>query len=77
MEDHIHMLVDIHPTFSLSGFMRDLKESTSKWLKQNPNFPYFDYWAESFAAFTYNLNDKEKIINYIKNQKEHHKTISF
>ena len=31
----------------------------------------------SFAAFTYGLNDKQTVVNYIKNQKEHHKTGSF
>ena len=46
-------------------------------LKENPNFPEFEGWDVSFAAFTYNLNDKQTIIDYIKNQKEHHKTVSF
>ena len=76
-ENHIHLLVDIHPTFALSDFMKELKEYSSKWLAKNPNFSDFDGWAVSFAGFTYNINDKQTIINYIKNQKEHHKTVSF
>ncbi len=77
MEDHIHMLIDLHPTNSLSGFMRDMKEATSKWLKQNSNFPLFEFWGEGYGAFTYNINEKDTIIEYIKNQKEHHKTVTF
>jgi REP element-mobilizing transposase RayT len=77
MENHIHLLFDMHPTFALSDFMREIKEYSSKWLGQNHNFPDFEGWAVSFAAFTYNLNDKQTIINYIMNQKEHHKTIRF
>jgi REP element-mobilizing transposase RayT len=76
-ENHIHFLVDMHPTFALSDFMKELKEYSSKWLAKNPNFPDFEGWAVSFAGFTYNLNDKQMIINYIKHQKEHHKTVSF
>jgi hypothetical protein len=57
--------------------MKELKEYSSKWLKQNPNFPDFEGLAVSFAGFSYNLYDKQTIINYIKNQKEHHKTVSF
>ena len=76
-ENHLHLLIDMHPTFALSDFMKELKEYSSKWLAKNPNFPDFEYWAVSFAGFTYNLADKQKIINYIKNQKEHHKTVSF
>ena len=75
--NHIHLLVDIHPAIAVSDFMKELKEYSSKWLKTNPNFPDFEGWAVSFAAFTYNLIDKEKIINYIKNQKEHHNKESF
>ena len=76
-ENHIHLLIDLHPTLSLSGFMRDLKEASSKWLKQNSNFPRFEFWAEGYGAFTYSIKEKDTIINYIKNQKEHHKTVSF
>jgi len=76
-ENHIHLLVDMHPTIALSDFMKEVKEYSSKWLAKNPNFPDFEGWAVSFAGFTYNLSDKQMIINYIKNQKEHHKTVSF
>lgn len=77
VENHIHLLVDIHPTYALSDFMKELKEYSSKWLSHNSHFPDFEGWAVSFAAFTYNLNDKQKIVNYIMNQREHHKTVSF
>jgi len=76
-ENHIHLLVDMRPTIALSDFMKVLKESSSKWLANNPNFPNFAGWAVSYAGFTYSQNDKQTIINYIKNQKEHHKTVSF
>ena len=76
-ENHLHLLIDMHPTFAVSDFMQKLKEHSSRWLARNPNFPDFEGWAVSFAAFTYSLSDKQTIINYIKNQKEHHKTVSF
>jgi REP element-mobilizing transposase RayT len=75
--NHLHLLFDMHPTFALSDFMREIKEHSSRWLGQNLNFPDFEGWAVSFAAFICNLNDKQAIINYIKNQKEHHKTVNF
>ncbi len=75
--NHIHLLVDIHPTFAVSDFMRELKEYSSKWLSTNLNFPDFEGWAVSFAGFTYNLKEKQTIIDYIKNQREHHKKVSF
>ena len=73
ISNHIHLLVDIHPTFALSDFMKELKE----YLSTNPNFPDFEGWAVSFAGFTNSLKEKQTIIDYIKNQKEHHKKVSF
>ena len=74
MPDHIHILAEIPPTIAISDFMRIMKVSTSIFLKQNAQlFPYFEGWANSYCALTYSEMEKEKIINYIKKQKEHHK----
>lgn len=77
MEDHIHILSDLHPTVALSDYIRDIKTASSVWLKQNGNFPEFDVWADGYAALTYALRDKDIIVNYIKNQQEHHKQFTF
>jgi putative transposase len=77
MEDHLHILCDLHPSIALADFMRDMKTSSSIWLKQSGKFPEFAGWAEGYAALTYAWKDKEMIINYIKNQQAHHKKKSF
>jgi REP element-mobilizing transposase RayT len=77
MPNHIHMLVDLPPMLSVASFMQELKIATSKWLKTPSEFPDFQGWAEGYAAFTYSLKEKETVINYIKNQKEHHKVETF
>lgn len=77
MEEHLHILSDLHPSIALADFIRDMKTATSKWLKTNDQFPNFRGWADGYAALTYAYRDKDLIINYIKNQREHHKTISF
>jgi hypothetical protein len=41
------------------------------------HFPMFEGWQDGYGAFTYSVREKDKIINYIKNQKEHHKTATF
>jgi len=77
MEDHLHILSDLHPKLALSDYMRDIKTSSSIWLKQSGKFPEFEGWAEGYAALTYSWKDKDMIVNYIKNQQEHHKKESF
>lgn len=77
VENHLHLLVDLHPTIALADFIRDMKTSTSIWLKQSGKFPRFNGWSEGYAALTCAWKDKEMIVSYIKNQQEHHKHISF
>ena len=73
MEDHLHILCDLHPSIALADYMRAIKTSSSIWLKQSGKFPDFNGWAEGYAALTYGWKDKEMIARYIKNQPEHHK----
>ncbi len=76
-ENHIHILSDLHPTIALSDYIKEIKTASNTWMKNSGKFPNFSSWAEGYCAITYNLRDKEKIINYIKNQKEHHRKFSF
>jgi len=41
------------------------------------SYPDFEEWQDSYGAFTYSIREKDTIINYIKNQKEHHKKETF
>lgn len=75
--DHIHLLVDIHPSIALSKFVKDIKVSTSIWLKEQHEFKQFKGWSEGYGAFTISHSDKDSVIEYIKNQKEHHRKISY
>ena len=77
MPDHIHMLVNMPTTESVSDFVKQLKVATSKMLYQDGHFPYFEGWQNGYSAFTYAFKDIDMIINYIKGQKEHHKVFSF
>ena len=72
MEDHIHILSDLHPSVSLADYIKSIKVSTSLWMKQTGDFSLFQGWSEGYAAFTYSINEKDTVIAYIKNQQEHH-----
>jgi hypothetical protein len=46
-------------------------------MKESGLFPNFRGWGIKYCAFTYSLKERETIINYIKNQQEHHKKETF
>jgi putative transposase len=73
--DHVHLLVSIKPTISISDFMRELKKSSSSWVRET-KFPGF-YWQEGYAAFTVSASAREAVQRYIANQEEHHRTKTF
>jgi REP element-mobilizing transposase RayT len=77
VQDHIHIMSDLHPSVRLSDYVKDIKIATSLWMKESGKFPAFNGWQEGYGTFTYSIREKEKIINYIKNQKEHHQSENF
>ncbi len=76
-ENHLHILTDLHPSMALADFMRELKASTSKWVKEKAIFPLFNGWAEGYGSFTCSYYDLGELLEYIRNQEEHHKKKSF
>lgn len=77
IEDHIHIVTHLHPTVSLSSLVKDIKLSSSEYIKQNKLFPNFNGWQEGYGAFTYTIKQKDVLIEYVKNQEEHHKVKTF
>jgi REP element-mobilizing transposase RayT len=77
MPDHIHIFSDLHPSVSLSDYVKNIKVASSIWMKESGKFPSFSSWQGGYGAFTYSIREKDKIIEYVKNQKEHHKTEVF
>jgi putative transposase len=77
VENHLHVLTDVHPSIALADFMREIKASTSSWMKSSGLFPAFNGWAEGYGSLTCSYKDKVRLIDYIKNQQEHHRKEPF
>lgn len=72
IENHIHMLINLNPKIALSSLIRDIKAKSSGWLRSDPRFVGFDSWATEYFAATIAYKDRDGVIEYIKNQREHH-----
>lgn len=77
IEDHIHIFSDLHPSVALADYVKEIKVASSIWMKESGLFPDFEGWQDGYGAFTYSVREKDMIINYVKNQKEHHKKETF
>lgn len=77
MPDHIHMLVSLHPTIAVASFVHDLKIATHNFMKARKDcFPDFVKWECGYCALTYAESEKQRVINYIINQKKHHRVVT-
>ncbi len=77
VENHIHLITHLHPCIALADFVREIKTSSSVWIKENDIFQGFKSWQIGYAAFTYSIKSKENLIKYVKNQEVHHQKKSF
>lgn len=72
IQNHVHMLIELHPSISLSSLMQSIKSHTSGWLKKENMFKEFTGWAREYYAATISANAINNVIDYIKNQHQHH-----
>ena len=75
--DHIHILIGLHPTISISDMVRDVKANSSKWINENQLSSVKFNWQNGFGAFTYSNSQIDSVVKYILNQQEHHRKKTF
>jgi len=77
VEDHVHLLVATPLTMLIPDLIEKIKPISTKWVvKTFPEITGFK-WQEGYGAFTVGKSNLQAVINYIENQEEHHKTVSF
>jgi len=77
--DHVHLAISLQRTQTIADLVKRLKRSSNLWFKsqsQNNNFQGFQ-WQRGYGAFSISRSHLDKLINYIDNQEEHHRKISF
>jgi putative transposase len=77
--DHVHLLLSLPPTLSVSKAMQWLKGNSSKWLRETfPELLREDFaWQEGFGAFSIGVSGVPETVRYIQTQEEHHRQRSF
>jgi REP element-mobilizing transposase RayT len=77
MPDHVHLLVGIKPSMTISDLVRDLKAGSSNFINQQHWVKGKFNWQEGFGAFSYSKSQIDNVIKYILSQEEHHKKTTF
>ena len=77
VEDHLHLLLAIPPTLTVSKALQLLKGGSSAWIKQTfPGMRRFG-WQDGYGAFTVSKSQIPQVTAYIQVQRKHHRKKTF
>lgn len=75
--DHVHMLCILPRTISISDFVEEVKRNSSHWIKSlSASYAKFS-WQRGYGMFSVSHSKTDTVANYIRNQAEHHKKMTF
>ena len=77
VEDHIHALILAPPTLAPSQIAQFLKGDSSKWIHEEFSRMRAFEWQDGYGAFTVSRSQIPEVIEYIKNQRAHHRNKTF
>jgi len=77
VEDHVHLLFGLARTRAISEVVETLKTSSSKWIKTKGVEWMNFHWQAGYGAFAVSQSDVEAVVNYIRNQAQHHQKMTF
>jgi len=76
-ENHVHALINLGKQQNLATIMQYLKGESSFWINSKKILPYQFSWQDDYFAVSVGHSQVERIRNYIKNQDEHHRKMSW
>jgi len=77
MPDHVHFLIGLNPDHKISDLVKEIKISSSNFIRENVSNGNKFYWQEGYGAFSYAKSQLDNVVKYILNQPEHHKKQTF
>ena len=77
IENHVHLLIGLPPTITVSKAVQLIKGGSSAWIKETfPGTRGFG-WQDGYGAFTVSKSLVPVVENYIRQQREHHRVKTF
>ncbi len=75
--DHVHLLLDLHRSVSVSQLVCILKTISAKWVKSK-GVSYLNFaWQNGYSAFSVSKSRIPELSKYIRDQKVHHQSFDF
>ena len=75
--DHAHVLFHLSKNHALCDVIETLKKDSSKWIKTKGRAYRNFHWQSGYEAFSVSQSNVVKVVEYIENQREHHRRRTF
>ena len=75
--DHVHLLVLKDKNVLTGDLVKEIKRTSSAWLKTKERGLRNFEWQAGYGAFSVGCSMLAKAVQYIKRQKEHHKKMTW
>jgi hypothetical protein len=77
VEDHVHVLFTLSRNYAVKKIVQDVKADSSLWIKKK-GVAYSEFhWQAGYGAFSVSQSNLEAVLQYIRDQEEHHRTRSY
>ncbi len=77
IEDHVHLMLKIHPSFAIADTIKLIKGNSSRWININHKVSARFEWQRGYGAFSVSESMSDAVKSYIENQEKHHRQQSF
>jgi REP element-mobilizing transposase RayT len=71
-KDHVHIFFELSTTMTVAKVLEEVKSSSTLWIKDRRYTNGKFAWQKGYGAFSYSKSQRNDVIQYIRNQKEHH-----
>lgn len=77
MPNHIHIFIGYKPHQLIPDLLQEIKRDSSIWINKKSFVKGHFNWQAGYGAFSYSHSHIDKVVKYIKEQKQHHKKRTF
>jgi REP element-mobilizing transposase RayT len=75
VSDHMHILLALSKTYSISKIVEEVKTDSSSWMKKQGVRGF--HWQNGYGAFSIGQSQVAAVKKYIARQEQHHRRVSF
>ncbi len=76
-EDHVHILFLVDPKYAVKDLLKNIKGESSHWMNQQNLTTEKFAWQIGYGALSVSESNVNQVERYIRNQKEHHRQMTF